>query len=73
MSEDLQISTEVKLSNMSPSSANKGIIEGETDQVPIGQCIGRIKRAVGWLWTGFYIVKENELVLGHSRGLLPAT
>ncbi|WP_118950657.1 GAF domain-containing protein [Taibaiella helva] len=32
-----------------------------------------LKEQFGWLWTGFYLVKENELVLGPFQGPIACT
>jgi L-methionine (R)-S-oxide reductase len=32
-----------------------------------------LKQQFGWLWTGFYLVKENELVLGPFQGPIACT
>lgn len=32
-----------------------------------------LKQQFGWLWVGFYLVKENELVLGPFQGPIACT
>ena len=45
------------------------LIEGETDCVSImANVSAAIQEAMGFFWTGFYIVKGNELRLGPFQG-----
>ena len=45
------------------------LIEGETDSVSImANVSAAIQEAMGFFWTGFYIVKGNELRLGPFQG-----
>lgn len=47
----------------------KGLLEGETDLVAnLANLAAGLKEQFGWLWVGFYLVKENELVLGPFQG-----
>ena len=46
-----------------------GLLEGEPDLIAnLANVAGSLKEQFGWLWVGFYIVKENELVLGPFQG-----
>lgn len=52
----------------------KGLIEGETDLVAnLANVVGALKEQFGWFWVGFYLVKENELVLGPFQGPVACT
>ena len=45
------------------------LIEGETDSVSVmANVSAAIQEAMGFFWTGFYIVKGNELRLGPFQG-----
>lgn len=47
----------------------KALIAGETDEVAImANVCAAIHEAMGFSWTGFYIVKGEELVLGPFQG-----
>ena len=46
-----------------------GLLEGEPDLIAnMANITAALKEQFGWLWIGFYIVKENELVLGPFQG-----
>ena len=52
----------------------KGLLEGEPDLVAnLANVCGALKEQFGWLWVGFYLVKENELVLGPFQGPVACT
>ena len=45
------------------------LIEGETDSISVmANVSAAIHEAMGFFWTGFYIVKDNELCLGPFQG-----
>lgn len=45
------------------------LIEGETDSISVmANVSAAIHEAMGFFWTGFYIVKDNELRLGPFQG-----
>lgn len=49
----------------------KALIEGETDLIAnMANVSAVLKEAMNWLWVGFYIVKDNQLVLGPFQGPL---
>lgn len=51
-----------------------GLIEGEPDLVAnLANITAALKEQFGWLWTGFYLVKDNELVLGPFQGPIACT
>jgi GAF domain-containing protein len=47
----------------------RALIEGETDLVAnLANVAAALKEQFGWLWVGFYIVKNGELVVGPFQG-----
>jgi L-methionine (R)-S-oxide reductase len=51
-----------------------GLLEGEPDFIAnLANITAALKEQFGWLWIGFYIVKENELVLGPFQGPIACT
>jgi GAF domain-containing protein len=75
MAEDLQIvqgTKEEAYSNLIPQI--KGLLEGETDQVAnLANISAALKEQFGWFWVGFYMVKNDELVLGPFQGPVACT
>lgn len=52
----------------------KGLLEGESDVVAnLANVAAALKEQFGWFWVGFYLVKENELVLGPFQGPVACT
>src|SRR5882672_9509719 len=52
----------------------KALIEAEPDFIAnLANIAGALKEQFGWFWVGFYIVKENELVLGPFQGPIACT
>lgn len=52
----------------------KALIEGETDLIAnLANICGALKEQFGWLWVGFYWVKEDELVLAPFQGPVACT
>lgn len=52
----------------------KALIEGETDLVAnLANVVAALKEQFDWFWVGFYLVKENELVLGPFQGPVACT
>lgn len=52
----------------------KGLLEGETDLVAnLANVAAALKEQFGWFWVGFYIVKNEELVLGPFQGPVACT
>jgi L-methionine (R)-S-oxide reductase len=50
------------------------VIEAETDLIAnLANITACLKEQFKWLWVGFYIVKQNELVLGPFQGPLACT
>ena len=75
MAEDLQIITGNKAEQyQSLIPQVKGLIEGETDLVAnLANVAAALKEQFGWLWIGFYVVKNNELVVGPFQGPVACT
>jgi len=52
----------------------KGLLEGETDLVAnLANIAGALKEQFNWWWIGFYLVKDDELVLGPFQGPVACT
>lgn len=52
----------------------EAILEGETDQIAnMANIASLIHEAFGFWWTGFYIVRGNQLVLGPFQGPVACT
>ena len=50
------------------------LVEGETDLVAnLANITAVLKEAFGFFWVGFYIKKENQLVLSAFQGLIACT
>lgn len=47
----------------------KALVEGETDTIAVmANVCAAIHETIGFFWTGFYRVKDGELVLGPFQG-----
>jgi GAF domain-containing protein len=75
MTEDLQIITGNKAEQyQSLIPQIKGLLEGETDKVAnMANVVAALKEQFGWLWVGFYVVKNDELVLAPFQGPVACT
>ncbi len=52
----------------------KALIEGEPDLVAnLANIAAALKEQFGWLWVGFYLVKNDELVLAPFQGPVACT
>ncbi len=52
----------------------KALITGEFDLIAnMGNIAAALKEQFGWLWVGFYLVKNGELVLGPFQGPVACT
>jgi GAF domain-containing protein len=50
------------------------VVEAENDLIAnLANTCACLKEQFSWLWVGFYIVKDNELVLGPFQGPLACT
>jgi L-methionine (R)-S-oxide reductase len=76
MAEDLTIlrtvSKEEQYRSLLPQI--KGLITGETDFIAnLANVAAALKEQFQWFWVGFYLVKEEELVLGPFQGPVACT
>jgi L-methionine (R)-S-oxide reductase len=76
MAEDLKIiesnHKETKYQSLVPQIA--ALIEGENDLIAnLGNIAAALKEQFKWLWVGFYLVKDEELVLGPFQGPVACT
>lgn len=52
----------------------KGLLEGEEDLIAnLANVTAALKEQFGWLWVGFYLVKNGELVLAPFQGPVACT
>jgi len=50
------------------------LLEGEPDLIAnLANITGALKEQFNWLWVGFYLVKNDELVLGPFQGPVACT
>ena len=75
MAEDLAIITGNKAEQyLSLIPQIKGLLEGEDDLVAnMANVVAALKEQFGWFWVGFYVVKNNELVLAPFQGPVACT
>jgi len=75
MAEDLTIlkgSKEEEYQSLLPQI--KGLLTGETDLVAnMANIAAALKEQFQWFWVGFYVVKNNELVLAPFQGPVGCT
>lgn len=75
MAEDLSIvkgSKEEQYIGLLPQI--EGLLTGESDLIAnLANITAALKEQFGWLWVGFYIVKQDELVLGPFQGPVACT
>lgn len=75
MAEDLKLITGSRAEeyqNLLPQI--EALLDGEPDLVAnLANVCGALKEQFNWLWIGFYIVKNNELVLGPFQGPVACT
>jgi L-methionine (R)-S-oxide reductase len=75
MAEDLAIITGTKqdiYQELIPQI--KGLIDGEPDLVAnLANITAALKQQFGWFWVGFYLVKNDELVLAPFQGPVACT
>jgi len=75
MAEDLMISqgnkTE-KYRNIIPQI--QALVESEPDSIAnMANITASLKEQFGWLWVGFYLVRQDQLVLGPFQGPVACT
>jgi GAF domain-containing protein len=75
MAEDLSIAAGTKTEQYESLIPQiKGLLEGETDLIAnLANITAALKEQFGWFWIGFYLVKNNELVLGPFQGPVACT
>lgn len=76
MAEDLTIitSTDKKEQYVSLIPQIEALLDGETDLVAnLANVAAALKEQFKWFWVGFYLVKNNELVLGPFQGPVACT
>jgi L-methionine (R)-S-oxide reductase len=76
MAEDLTLirSTDKKEQYLSLIPQIEALLDGETDLVAnLANTCAALKEQFNWFWVGFYMVKNNELVLGPFQGPVACT
>ncbi len=75
MAEDLHIiqgSKEEQYQALIPQI--KGLLSGENNLIAnLANMAAALKEQFGWFWVGFYLVEQNELVLGPFQGPVACT
>lgn len=75
MAEDLHIATgdkETQYETLIPQI--KALIDGEPDLIAnLANICGALKEQFNWFWVGFYLVKNDQLVLGPFQGPVACT
>lgn len=52
----------------------EALVQGETDLIAnLSNIAAALKQTLGFFWVGFYIVKNNQLVLGPFQGPIACT
>ncbi|MBX3242065.1 MAG: GAF domain-containing protein [Chitinophagaceae bacterium] len=75
MADDLQIASGTKQEQYESLLPQiEGLLQGEKDLIAnMANITAALKEQFNWLWVGFYIIKENELVLGPFQGPVACT
>ena len=75
MAEDLSIAAGTKTEQYESLIPQiKALLDGETDLTAnLANITAALKEQFGWFWIGFYLVKNNELVLGPFQGPVACT
>ncbi|HLI93079.1 MAG TPA: GAF domain-containing protein [Puia sp.] len=75
MSEDLQIARGTKAEQYAALLPQiRALMEGERDGVAnLANVAAALKEQFGWLWVGFYLIKDGELVVGPFQGPVACT
>src|SRR6478736_745339 len=75
MADDLNISNGTKEEQYQALMPQiKGLLDGEPDLVAnLANICAALKEQFGWLWVGFYLVKNGELVLAPFQGPVACT
>ena len=75
MSEDLSIHTGSKVEQYESLIPQiKGLLAGESDLIAnLANVVAALKEQFEWFWVGFYLVKNDQLVLGPFQGPVACT
>jgi L-methionine (R)-S-oxide reductase len=75
MAEDLQLAEGSKTEQYrSLLPQIRALVEGETDRIAnLANIVAALRQQFGWLWVGFYIVRNGELVVGPFQGPVACT
>ena len=75
MAEDLQIAKGTKQEQYKTLLPQiSALLNGEPDLIAnLANVAAALKEQFGWLWVGFYLVKQDELVLGPFQGPVACT
>jgi L-methionine (R)-S-oxide reductase len=75
MAEDLSIATGNKAEQYQALIPQvRALLEGEPDLIAnLANVCAALKEQFGWLWVGFYLVQNDELVLGPFQGPVACT
>lgn len=75
MAEDLSIASGTKEEQYEALIPQiKGLLEGEDDLTAnLANVAAALKEQFGWFWVGFYLVKNEELVVGPFQGPVACT
>ncbi len=75
MAEDLSISKGTKVEQyLALIPQIEGLLTGEPDLIAnLANITAALKEQFGWLWVGFYLVKNDELVLAPFQGPVACT
>lgn len=75
MAEDLQIARGTRAEQYTALLPQiRALMEGESDATAnLANMAAALKEQFGWLWVGFYLVKDGELVVGPFQGPVACT
>lgn len=75
MAEDLTINTGTKEERYKALIPQiRALITGESDLIAnLGNISAALNEQFGWMWVGFYLIKDEELVLGPFQGPVACT
>ena len=75
MAEDLHIATGDKAAQYETLTPQiSALLDGETDLIAnLANVAGALREQFNFFWVGFYLVKEDELVLGPFQGPVACT
>ena len=75
MAEDIQLAEGSKTDQYrSLLPQISALVEGETDRIAnLANITAALHQQFGWLWVGFYLAKDGELVVGPFQGPVACT